>query len=92
MKPPTTVLDDLIINSSAVAARNNLTTNNGNSIIVGKDVIDKNKSAKVDDAPQYEDMETFRQSYYQSKNEFELKDNNAYCRAEDATNDGAYDN
>ena len=89
MKPPTSVLDDLFTNSSAVT-----TSNDGNNISTGKDVIDKNKCAKVDDAPQsqYEDMETFRQSYYQSKNEFELKENNAYCRAEDVTNDGAYDN
>lgn len=45
----------------------------------------------VEEAPQYEDMDEVRKAYQGNKNEFELNENNAYCRAEDVA-ESFYDN
>ena len=53
-----------------------------NDSATNQDLIDINGSTKVDETPLYEDMEEVRKTNHEKKNEFELNEDKANCRAE----------
>ena len=59
---------------------------------MGQDAVDFNRATQANqEAPQYEDMEEVRKAYHDTRNEFELSENDAYSRTDNVA-ESIYDN
>lgn len=54
-------------------------------------VVDFNRATQAEEAPQYEDMDEVRKAYHDTRNEFELSENDAYSRTDNVA-ESYYDN
>ena len=91
-------MDNITQNVGAVdASTKYLTVNSayGSSkdTAMGQDAVDFNRAtqAQGQEAPQYEDMEEVRKAYHDTRNDFELSENDAYSRTDNVA-ESFYDN
>ena len=90
-------MDNITQNVSAVDANSKYLTINsayGSSkdTAMGQDAVDFNRATQANqEAPQYEDMEEVRKAYHDTRNEFELSENDAYSRTDNVA-ESFYDN